>query len=245
MKTNQNIHPDDDMFTGNEGHYFSVGEQMSAFAEKAFHLSKSQNPFLLELPCGYGRVTRHLVKKFTPSHIYSADIMAPAVDFCADTFFVNGRHIKDPVYEFQNIQSEKFDIGLMGSLITHLSNNNSELVIKNFFSKIRPGGIGVVTTHGEQSRVLLGTTDCYQVGESARKFLIEGYDSGEFAFVNYNSNHTFEKKTVDYIGDSYGVSLIPTEWVYNVCKLNNLHIIEHIVGGWDGHQDVFFIEKLY
>ena len=186
---------------------------------------------------------RHLIQKFEPAQIHSADIMIPAVDFCTTTFGVHGYHIVEPVYEFKNIQSEKFDVGLLGSLITHLSNVNSRSVIKNFFSKIRKGGFGVVTTHGEKSRILLESTDCYEVGEEARDFLISRYDSGEFAFVNYRPGHSFEKKTVDYIGDSYGISMIPTNWVHEVCETQGLQIEEHIVGGWDAHQDVFFIKK--
>ena len=237
------IHPDDDMFAGDHEHYSSVGLQMATFAERAAALANAQNPYILELPCGYGRVTRHLIQKFEPSQIHSADIMIPGVDFCATTFGVHGHHIVEPVYEFKNIQSEKFNVGLMGSLITHLSNFNSRSVMKYFFSKIKKGGFGVVTTHGEKSRVMLEARDCYEVGEEARDFLISKYDSGEFAFVNYRADHSFEKNTVDYIGDAYGISMIPTNWVHEVCESQDLWIEEHIVGGWDDHQDVFFIRK--
>ncbi|WP_341313010.1 hypothetical protein WN982_16560 [Paraburkholderia sp. IMGN_8] len=56
-------------------------------------------------------------------------------------------------------------------------------------------------------------------------------------------DHSLEAKTVDYIGDSYGIALIPHNWVSDVCDENGLTILEHRPGGWDNHQDVFFISR--
>ncbi|WER45173.1 class I SAM-dependent methyltransferase [Cupriavidus sp. WKF15] len=216
---------------------------MAEFASDAAKLASATDASILELPCGYGRVTRQLAKRFQPSRIHSADIMKPSVDFCVESFGVVGHYVTDPVHEFRNIPDSHFDVGVLGSLVTHLSSNNARSVIKHFFDKIKIGGVAVVTTHGEKSREHLGIADCYQVGEEARQHLLSRYDSGEFAFVNYRSDHSLEAKTVDYIGDSYGIAMIPTSWVHEVCRANGLMIIEHRPGGWDGHQDVFWIRK--
>lgn len=237
------IHPNDDMFHGSHEHYASVGTQMADFVAQAAELAGAESPTILELPCGYGRVTRQLVERFDPSRIHVADIMAPSVDFCVKTFGTIGYHVTEPVYEFKNIPADAFDVAALGSLITHLSSHNARSVIKHFFSKIRSGGVGVVTTHGEKSREHLGIGDCYQVGEAARQHLLNSYDANQFGFVNYRADHSLEAKTVDYIGDSYGISLIPGDWVKDVCAENGLTIVEHRPGGWDGHQDVFLIRK--
>lgn len=237
------LHPDDDMFHGSEAHYLSVGSQMADFASYAAGLASEKTPHVLELPCGYGRVTRHLAECFDPKLILSADIMAPAVDFCESSFGVRGCYVIDPVYEFRNIPDSAFDIALLGSLVTHLSQVNARSVVKNFTSKLRPGGVAVVTTHGEKSRELLGQADCYQVGDEARQQLLDAYDADQYGFVNYRRGHTAEAKTVDYIGDSYGIAMIPTSWVMEVCDTNGLTVLEHRPGGWDTHQDVFFIRR--
>ncbi|MGC2968163.1 methyltransferase domain-containing protein [Paraburkholderia aspalathi] len=237
------IHPDDDMFHGSQEHYNSVGTQMADFVSHAAELTGSRAPTILELPCGYGRVTRHLASRFDPGKIHVADLMVPSVNFCIEKFGVIGYCVTEPVYEFTNIAVGEFDIAVLASLITHLSSYNAQAVIANFFSKLKPGGVGIVTTHGEKSREHLGIADCYQVGEEARLHLMNRYDANEFGFVNYRADHSLELKTVDYIGDSYGISMIPTNWVRDVCQENRLSIVEHYPGGWDNHQDVFIIRK--
>jgi hypothetical protein len=172
-----------------------------------------------------------------------ADIMVPAVDFCVQTFGVVGYSIVDPVYEFRNVPDSFFDVAALGSLITHLSGRNARTVMRHFFAKLKPGGVAVVTTHGARSREILGTVDCYQVGHSARVNLLNSYDASQFGFVNYMPDHSLEAKTVDYIGDSYGIALIPHSWVRNFCNESDLTILEHRPGGWDNHQDVFFISR--
>jgi hypothetical protein len=73
--------------------------------------------------------------------------------------------------------------------------------------------------------------------------LLASYDAGQYGFVNYMPDHSLEAKTVDYIGDSYGIALIPHQWVSDVCRENGVEIAEYRRGGWDNHQDVFFISR--
>lgn len=237
------IHPNDDMYHGSSEHYTSVGTQMADFAAHAAALGGVSSPVVLELPSGYGRVTRHLVSRFDPEHVHVADIMVPAVDFCAQSFGVKGYYITDPVYEFRNVPESFFNDAVLGSLITHLSELNARTVIKHFFAKLQPGGVAVVTTHGARSRQILETADCYQIGDAARAHLLTSYDAGQFGFVNYMPDHSLEAKTVDYIGDSYGIALIPHNWMSDACEENGLTILEYRPGGWDDHQDVFFVAR--
>lgn len=242
------IHKDDDMFHGSIEHYHSVGNQMADFVESARAMIGNQLPRILELPCGYGRVTRKLVERFGSDRVLVAEIMAPAIEFCVEQFGVFGYRVTEPVNEFRSIPDADFDVAVMGSLITHLSEENSKIVFSNFFRKLKPGGIGVVTTTGVRARELLEhsahyQTEVCQVGVDGRRHLIDRYDSGQFGYAKYISNHTFEQKTVDLVGDVYGYSLIPKEWVEKMAEANGLKIVKWLPGGWDGHQDVFFILK--
>jgi SAM-dependent methyltransferase len=243
MRPNSRIHPDDEMFHGSTEHYYSVGSQMCGFIVKAASLAKAEDPTVLELPCGYGRVTRHLARHFSSARVHVADVMKPAVDFCVAEFGVTGYYVERPIYEFRNIEDGRFDAAALASLITHLSNLNARTVMRHFFAKLRLGGVAVVTTHGERSREILGASDCYQIGEGARQHLLASYDEGKYGFVNYRPDHSLETKTVEYIGDSYGIAVIPAVWVQEVCGENGVTILERCPGGWDGHQDVFFIQR--
>ena len=230
------IHNDDDMF------------QLTEFVLNASKLCHSQKPIILELPSGYGRVTRKLVEKFGAKSIYAAELLTPAINFCIDTFGVAGYQVEDPITEFRNIPNNFFDIAVMGSLITHLSEADSRTVVKYFFDKLKPNGIGVITTTGNKACDLFQNSVNYvenvcQIGEQERLRLISEYKNNLFSHAKYSSDHTFEKKTVENIGEQYGYSLIPKSWVENICIENKLRIIDFFPGGWDDHQDVYFIAK--
>lgn len=237
------IHPNDDMFTGSIEHYERCGKQLADFASIAGDMSGSARPLLLELPCGYGRVTRHLVKLFDATAISVADIMVPAVDFTVESFGVTGHIVSEPVNEFRNIPEGAFDVAVMGSLITHLSESNTRTVLAHFLSKLRPAGVAVITSHGAKAHEMLAANGWFEITGSDRATLMKAYANDQYGFVNYDANHSFEKKTVDYIGKSYGVSLIPDAWMRDTIAELGFAVKRHIPAGWDDHQDVYFISR--
>lgn len=240
---NPPIHPNDDMFTGSVEHYEECGIQLAGFASTAVDLSGCASPTILELPCGYGRVTRHLVKRFPATSVTVADIMKPAVDFTASTFGVHGIVVSEPANEFLNIEDGTFDVAVMGSLITHLSESNTLTVLKHFLAKLDTNGIAVVTSHGARAHEMLVSNTWFEISDADRSTLLSTYESGAHGFVNYDANHRFEKKTVDYVGRSYGVSLIPDSWMRSALDQLGYTIRKHVPAGWDNHQDVYFITQ--
>lgn len=237
------IHTDDDMYTGSVEHYTAVGKQLAGHVAAAASQLKLSQPKILELPCGYGRVTRHLVEMFPSAGILASDIIVPATEFVAQEFGVKAHPAQPPVHELTGIDSNAFDIVVMGSLITHLSEANSKVLMKNFFRVLRPGGIAIVTITGVRARQAIDQHDPYGIGEAGRLHLIEQYDANRFGFVNYLPKNPFEGKTVEYIGDTYGVSLIPDHWMQEICRTNGMDVSNTIIGGWDNHQDVYFMQK--
>jgi len=235
------IHPDDDMYTGWLEHYEKCGNQFAGFAEQAAGLVGRSTRRVLELPCGYGRVTRQLVKHFDPSRIEVADIMIPAVDYTTKTFGVTGHYVADPVNEFRTIPAGEFDIGLMGSLLTHLSESNARTVLENFLAKLSADGVAVVTTHGVRAHEMLSSGGWFEVAPGDKTALLTAYSMGSYGFANYTPDQPFEKKTVDYIGRSYGVSLIPHAWMVEQADELGYRILKFSPGAWDNHQDVFWL----
>lgn len=238
------IHPDDDMFTGSIEHYESCGKEFADIVSNAAKLVSLPVPQILELPCGYGRVTRHLVKHFSPEQIFVADAMASAVNFCMEQFGVSGVKVVEPLNEFTNIPTGSFDVAAMGSLITHLSEDSTEAVLRHFLSKLSLQGVAVVTTHGVRAHEILSAdSNWFELTPSDRELLKVAYQEERFGYVQYAPDHSFERKTVDCVGKSYGISLIPHCWMLETVKRLGYSVIDYQKGGWDNHQDVFVIAK--
>src|SRR5262249_53903643 len=109
----------DDMFVaGQLDHYLWAGTSALEVISEAMLLGrKTRFHSLLDIPCGYGRVTRHLVKFFSDSEIFVSEIDKAKQAFCASTF--GGREIDLPT-DFSGEPTRHFDLIFVGSLLTHL-----------------------------------------------------------------------------------------------------------------------------
>lgn len=237
------IHRDDDMLHGSVEHYDRAGTQLAQLSKQAASYVDGPIEEILELPCGYGRVTRKLVSAFGGAHISVSDIMVPAVAFCVEEFGVTGIVAEEPVNELRNIEDGKFDLAIMGSLITHLSEVDALTILVSFLAKIRSGGCAVVTTHGERVFDLIEAGQYLKMSPNHDASLRKSYVDGQFGFVTYDADTEFERRTVDYIGPSYGVSITPRAWIENTIKTLGCSIVSYQVGGWDNHQDVVVIKR--
>lgn len=239
------VHSDDDMFCGDPQHYEACGRQFASFVERASLLVGEKSPKILELPCGFGRVTRHLTQNFAPADIVAADAMPNAVQFCKEQFGVSGIVVTEPLNEFRGIPEKAFKVAAMGSLITHLDEAQARTVLTHFLAKLSQGGIAVITTHGSRAKeVLLSDIGWFELLTEDRQVLKEAALQGEYGYVRYAPGHAFEKKTVESVGESYGISLTPHEWMLGVVAEMGFYVVDYIQGGWDNHQDVYFVAKI-
>lgn len=242
----ETIHDNDPMFFDNKEHYFNCGYELCEIVKRfAMKLDDSNfdNVKVLELPSGFGRVTRHLVNNFKPSNVCTIDIYDDANEFLSNILKTNSIRIDVGDYLYQDVPNNEFDIAVMGSLITHFNEEASKIILNSFMDKVTNSGFGIITTHGQKSYELLKHSSIYQVSDNARDALINDYEEGKFGFCAYDENHSFEKHTTDVAGSSYGISLIPDSWIRNFCTTHELSIIEHLVAGWDNHQDVYVIQR--
>jgi SAM-dependent methyltransferase len=79
----------DEMFTGNDVHYFDVGESALHCIETglfAAQRSKSTVRKVLDLPCGHGRVMRFRRKAFPNAELTACDLNRDGVEYCAKSF---------------------------------------------------------------------------------------------------------------------------------------------------------------
>ena len=119
------IHLDDPMLPVDSPrelrHYIADAQSAIANIDESLHVtgrSFAGVKACLDLPSGYGRVTRFLREKIASGHITACDIDGEAIRFCAREFRVKAllsrRDIRAVSFP------ERYDLIFVGSLLTHL-----------------------------------------------------------------------------------------------------------------------------
>jgi SAM-dependent methyltransferase len=224
----------DEMFTGDRAHYFGVGKSALHAIETALAAaSRSRNHIrkILDLPCGHGRVMRHLRAAFPHAQITACDLNHGAVDFCAQTFEAQ------PVYSNVDVGqialTATYDLVWSGSLLTHLRAGPCADFVRLFNSLVNPGGLIVFTMHGRWVERSLATRRyTYGLRESDVVSILKEYAATGFGYA-------------DYPGVSgYGISISSPAFVLaKLVALPDLKLISYHEKGWDNHQDVICLQK--
>jgi SAM-dependent methyltransferase len=225
----------EDMLTGGDDlrNYFEVGE--SALNQIKAGLAAADAPapgHILDLPCGYGRVLRHLRAEWPSAEITAMDIDAQTVAFCAEAFGARPVVSRQPLWEVS--AGDDHDLLWCGSLLTHFDEPDWEPTLSYFRDRLAPGGLAVFTTHGELSiRLLAGEqvgpwSGDYNMGEKATAMAVAARRTG-FAFGHYGDTD-----------DPFGLSVSTPEWVRDrVAAVSGLAFVSFSREGWFGHQDVW------
>ena len=225
----RNISANDEMFSGDELHYFSVGESALESIELALlaaRRSKSSIRRILDLPCGHGRVLRYIRAAFPESEITACDLSRDAVDYCVSVFGAI------PVYsEEQTSQipiKGEYDLIWCGSLLTHLNEQRSAHFFHLFNSLLSENGILVFTLHGPSCAY--GVREgylSYNQDEAGKALLLDIFDRRGYWYVD------------DPGKNNYGVSLTSPVWVTKQFQqLPDFRLLTYTEMGWDNHQDV-------
>ncbi|MFK5947336.1 MAG: class I SAM-dependent methyltransferase [Methylococcales bacterium] len=225
----------DDMFQGNEEHYFSVGESALKCINHALLLADkkvSNINSILDFPCGFGRVLRVLNTAFPKASITGCDLVKEGVDFCEKQFGSKA------VYSDKNLNninlSTTYDLIWVGSLLTHVDKNQWKAFLDFFNKSLNPGGILLFTAQGRYSASLLKNNESTYGLESDEKInnLLNSYDLDGFGFSNY------------YHSDDYGITLsAPSNVIKQIELQSNLQLLMCLERGWDNHQDVYACTK--
>jgi SAM-dependent methyltransferase len=221
----------DVMYAGSMAHYLAVGRSaMEMIARAMLVTGKTDVATVLDLPCGGGRVTRHLIELFPDADLFVSDL-----DKTLETFTVShfGGSTIDAGRDFDVAPPRVFDLIFVGSLVTHLDAPMFARALDWFKGALAPEGVLVVTTPGRRvaflQRTVNRTLDPAKWSVAASEFAASG-----FGYV----------QTESHSGRSYGASLSMPSWVMRLVETDPaVRVAGFQEAAWDNHQDVLIVQK--
>lgn len=230
----QAIAPGDEMFQGDNEHYFSAGASALRAIEAALLASgrpRSTISRILDLPCGHGRVMRFLRHAFPEAELVACDLNREGVDFCARTFGAIPEYSEEDVdlIPHQGV----VDLVWCGSLLTHLSEAGCRDFLRFFTRIVGHRGILVFTTHGRScAQEFAQGQNRHGLTNDQVQPLLAAYQQTGFGYVPY----------VDT--PRYGFSLIsPTFIIDQLMDAQTWKLLHYHEAGWDRRQDVIALQK--
>jgi SAM-dependent methyltransferase len=241
MQVSPSISGNDEMLgPGGPDHYFRVGGSALENIKAARLVVGAVGPprRILDLPCGHGRVQRWLRAEWPSAHIVAVEIDHDAVDFCVGAFEAEGVYSTNPLTAVD--VGNDFDLIFCGSLLTHFDAERWSEVLSYFRDRLAPGGVAVVTTHGELSAALIeGEPKAvkafvlvpanYGLTQSDADAVLDAYRRDGFGYADYPQCRT----------PGYGISVASPEWVRRRLKEVGVQEVFFAPQGWDNHQDVW------
>jgi SAM-dependent methyltransferase len=230
---------DDAMYDGRDGHYVSAGLSALRAIEDALDDAPAPPRRILDLPCGHGRVTRVLRARFPEAAITVCDLDRGGVDFAAARFGARG------VYSVEDFRAldlgEPYDLIWVGSLVTHLPEQQTLRFLDCMARHMTPRSVLVVSSHGARVEARLRSWNHgldrahvearlrswnYGVAPEAVSGLLEDHARTGYGYRDYPG------------GQGYGVSLISREWAAETLSGGPLRLHRYSEAAWDDHHDL-------
>lgn len=223
------ISPRDEMYFGALRTYYSVGLCALRCIEAAVEAAGvSSIERALDMPCGHGRVLRFLTARFPQARFTACDLDRDGVSFCATTFGARGVVSRTDLEML--VLDDQFDLIWCGSLVTHLDQAGIESLMRFFHRQLRPGGLLVFSTHGEQAveNMRRGKLFGYGLPREVASAVLRSYEAVGFGYADY-------PKT-----PGYGVSFSEPAWIRKtLAPLGAWREVYFAKSGWSGHHDIF------
>ena len=226
----------DTMLTTNDPHYLAVGESALAIIQR--HLGGKTPANILDLPCGFGRVTRALRALFPHTAITASDLDRPGVDFTAYQFGARGVY---SVPDFRDLDlGDTYDLIWVGSLMTHLPADTTKHLLAALARSLTLDGLAFVTLQGPSIIPRLRETG-YGLPEGSAEKVIEEFERTGFGYRDYVGGE--DMYGVSLSNDHYGISLTGEPWMRAATAECGLQLQAYELQAWDNHHDVAVVRR--
>ena len=229
----QDVSPNDLM---NNQWYFEIGAsavEVIATAMMCSQVHKVER--VLDLPCGHGRVLRHLVRMFPQAEFHACDLDTDGVAYCAQTFGATPMPSRPDLTEMDF--GARYDLIWVGSLFTHVSEAQTAAWLAHLAKFLGPTGIIVATMHGRWS-VKVNERSPY-IGADRWREIMAGYEAGGYGYADY-----VQAESSQYVDSHYGISLARPHVMMRMLEaIEDVRIYSYIERAWADHQDVLVVGK--
>ena len=229
IQVNETIHPGDVMYRSGKDWYFPVGESgVKCILSGLTQTNLSQVKRIMDLPCGHGRVARHLRAAFPGAELFFCDLDREGVDFCAAHF--SGKAVYSQPDLTKAALPDHLDIIWIGSLFTHLSKRKTSEWIEFLSTKLSHNGIIVATFHGYFTATHPPASARVDIESLRRSFFDTGY-----GFEAYNPDDPVQ------LGE-YGFSVSrPATIMDIVTSISGTRVSSYTERGWASNHDVLVL----
>lgn len=176
---------------------------------------------VLDFGCGCGRTLRSF--DGSKPRLHGTDIDEEAIRWCKVNLnfadFSTNESLPPLIYA-----DETFDLIYAVSVLTHLDEERQFLWLDELKRITKPGGILLLTVHGEHARGVLPAETAAEVERNGFKFVVSDSMRGFFPDWYQNAFHTRE-----YVLDKFS---------------EYFDIVDYLPRGMNGHQDVVILRKL-
>lgn len=220
-------------------HYIAVG--ISAIQCVNLALMAAGSPpvrRVLDIPCGHGRVLRHLKARFPEARIDACDLDPDGVQFCASQFGATPI-LSTPELTEANLPGG-YDLIWVGSLLTHVGRPTFQRWMAYITSQLSPTGVAVFSMHGRYSAVL-NETFPYIAREIWDGVIQPQFDATGYGYADYVAG---DEGLHGVIKADYGISLAQPEIIIaDAAAVPESRIVLYCERGWIGHHDVVALAK--
>lgn len=225
------IDRDDLMWRGDRPWYFAIGESaLMAILQALVAGRLNAVTDILDLPCGHGRVARHLRAAFPEARFTFGDINPAAVEFCAR--HLDGTGIRSAPDLTSLRFDHAFDLIWVGSLLPHVDLERVRAWLAFLAGLLREDGVLVATFHGAWSIEFHKLFPMIAEDRWAR--IVRGYHETGFGYEPYQ----------DAMAYPYGINLSkPAVIVEAAGAIEGARLLSYHERGWDNHQDVLALAR--
>jgi trans-aconitate methyltransferase len=229
QEISQVLHRDDEMYNTGPGHYFAVGHSAIQVIARGLALSwLSHVRSILDLPCGHGRVARHLKAAFPDAQLTFCDLDKSGVDFCAETFGGTGLYSKT---DLAQVELPKSDLIWVGSLFTHVDRLRTLTWLHYLARHLNPYGLLIATFHGTFFHEMYKATGVSNVDWRS---LVSQWEKTGFGYVRYPGHGS----------DNYGVSLSKASAIMDMAtSIPETRVLSYGERAWSDNHDVLILTK--